>query len=77
MTAVTECDCCRTIGPIPAPGWIVLGTVPAPAYESSFLVMLGGTVQQPEETRTFCRWRCVAEYATARALVGETEGSGT
>lgn len=66
----TECDNCRRLGPLPAPGWIVAMVIAK--QEQSFLSMLsGGGSPGAEVAGTFCGWRCVAEYAAARSLIPE------
>jgi hypothetical protein len=75
----TECDYCRTLGDAPAPpGWIIVAEQPEPCEEPGFLAALGHS-HGADLAGTFCRWQCVAEYATARALVPaeDPEGSGT
>ena len=71
---IAECDNCRRRGDALPVGWLVLAAIepPRPAYMSA---LLAPTV--PDITGTFCTWRCVAEYAAARALVAEAEGSGS
>lgn len=71
---VTECDNCRKLGPMPAWEWIV--AIVQKEAESSFMAMLGGGNSQAEVAGMFCSWRCVAQYAVARALVAEAEAAG-
>ena len=71
---VTQCDSCRKIGPSPPAGWLLLVKVSAP--ESSFMAMLGGQGNGGADLEgTFCGYQCAGEYARARALIPETDGS--
>jgi hypothetical protein len=63
---VTECDNCRKLGPVPAPGWIV-ALVQAPAEVSLLSSLTGNT--GADIAGMFCSWRCTAKYATAKALI--------
>ena len=69
MTAGTQCDTCRTFGPPHVPGWFVLYQYPADNDQlPSIMSALFGN---PSEPLTFCTVKCLAEFATARALVEE------
>ena len=70
---VTQCDTCRKIGPQAAPGWILLIKLSQP--ESSFLSMIGGGSGGMDVEGTFCGYACAGEYARAKALIPETDGS--
>lgn len=64
---VTQCDNCKKLGPCPAPGWIVAVIVPQP--QSSWLTTVLGGGAPGDMEGIFCTWRCLAEYAAARALI--------
>ena len=66
MTAGTQCDTCRAFGPPHAPGWFVLHQYPGDEERQSVLSALFGN---PSEPLTFCTVKCLAEFATARALI--------
>ncbi len=69
MTAGTQCDTCRTFSPPHPPGWFYLGQQPgADQAPPSLAAALFGN---PSEPLTFCGIKCLAEFATARALVEE------
>ena len=72
MTAGSQCDNCRKFVPQHAPGMLYLVRQPPPE-QSSFIASILGT---PAEPLTFCRMRCVAEYAMAHALI-EGSAAGT
>jgi len=67
----TECDNCRALGDCPPPpGWIAASVVEEPASEPSFVAAItghGGTRADTEGI--FCSWRCLADYAMAKALI--------
>lgn len=67
MTAGTQCDTCRRFGPVHAPGWFTLFQFPGDDERPSILSALFGG--NPSEPLTFCTVKCLAEFATARALV--------
>ena len=68
MTAGTQCDTCRVFGPSRPAGWFYLMQQPADDGQPSILSALFGN---PSEPLTFCSVKCLAEFATARALVEE------
>lgn len=69
----TECDNCRVLGDCPPPpGWIPVSVVEEPSPEPTLISAMTG--HSPTTTDTegiFCSWKCVAEYASVKALVGE------
>lgn len=70
----TECDNCKTLGPVPLPaGWVGVSliTVTAPG---GLMAAITGADSAPaaELAGVFCSWQCVGEYATARALLEST-----
>ena len=67
MTAGTQCDTCRAFGSPHAPGWFVLYQYPA--AEDAPPPLLSALFGNPSEPLTFCTVKCLAEFATARALV--------
>ncbi len=69
MTAGTQCDTCRAFGPPHPPGWFYLGQQPGEDRAPSSLV--AALFGNPSEPLTFCSIKCLAEFATARALVEE------
>lgn len=62
MTAGIQCDTCRKFSPTGA-GWLALNNL---AAQVSFMDMLTGPQEYPP---AFCTWKCLADYAIARALV--------
>jgi hypothetical protein len=69
----TECDNCRGLADAPAPdGWIILAVQEEEAdgpYQGC---------RSADLAATLCGWKCVAEYATAKALIpAEGDGSAT
>ena len=68
MTAGVQCDTCRTFSPSHAPGWFFLSQIPGEEQVPSIMTKLFGNSCEP---LTFCTVKCVAEFATARALVEE------
>ena len=69
MTAGTQCDTCRAFGPPHAPGWFVLYQYPGNDEDDPRPSVLSALFGNPSEPFTFCTVKCLAEFATARALV--------
>lgn len=65
MTAGVQCDTCRTFTPQPSASWLFL--VRPEAQPSVMSALLGAS--RSEDPATFCSWKCLADYAIARALV--------
>lgn len=74
MSAVTQCDTCRKLGPMPPAGWLALAEI-APV-QSPLMAALSGVSGQ-EDIPTFCSYACAAQYAAAKALISSAEGSTT
>jgi hypothetical protein len=70
MAEVTMCDQCRAIGGNPPLGWYVLVTIGTGESYSSWA---GADVIANQRAGVFCSAKCVAEYATARALLESAE----
>ena len=68
----SQCDNCQKLGDVPAPHcWVYLSViVPAPAGE---LIALIGSGTSADTVGLFCSYKCVAEYAAARALAGSVD----
>lgn len=67
MTAGTQCDTCRKFGPSHSPGWFCLWQ--QPGDDEGRAPILAALFGNPSEPLTFCTIKCLAEFATARALV--------
>jgi hypothetical protein len=65
MTAGVQCDNCRAFAPMPATGWLHLLQQGEP---SGFMAALTGN-PEVSVAATFCSMKCVAQYATACALI--------
>jgi hypothetical protein len=69
---VSQCDNCKRIAEAPPPStWPVVMTMQEPQHQ--LMSFLGGSSGGPEIAGMFCSWRCLGEYASTRALVGEVK----
>jgi len=73
VTAGVQCDTCRKFSPSGG-NWLHLGRI---TERVSFMDILTGAPQ--EYPPAFCTWKCLADYAIARALLegqpaGEEQG---
>lgn len=66
---LNQCDNCRVTSPPPSAGWLVVSEIEGQSNG------LFGTGISSKIAGMFCTCRCLAEYATARALVIEAEES--
>ena len=74
----TECDQCRKLGDYPAPaGWVFTAQQPEPCQEEGGGFMAIAYSHGAEIAGTFCSWGCVADYATARALIPAEDPQGS
>ena len=69
MSSRTQCDNCNELGPVPPEGWII-----ALVIEKADLAAGIFACAATAEPGHFCSWKCMGEYASARALV---ESAGT
>ena len=72
---VAQCDNCRRLGPNPPIGWVNAVVLEPPSCSSdgwaSRYLGQGQREWSDNLVGIFCTWQCVAEYATARALLDD------
>ena len=68
MSAGLQCDTCRKFAPQGAPGWFYVAQQPD---ESAAYSLMSAMLGRPAEPLTFCRARCLAEWAYVRAMASE------
>lgn len=77
----TECDQCRALGDSPPPaGWILIYAVSTPEAGSmlaGFLSGLSGSSHHTVPVAALCSWPCLADYATAKALIPAEDPQGS
>ena len=62
----SQCDNCRKLGPVPPVGWLAVADIKPPRMPSFLSVLQDQSEEQPP---MFCGWRCLADYAIAKALI--------